>query len=98
MKTYKYELLIEDRQRIYVGDKDVRPLSVGEQNGKMVMWAWVREGLFTEEYNNYVTVDIVGTGNPYNGDMAIENFVGTVIMSYGLVWHVYARLDIRRFL
>lgn len=100
MKIWKYELRIEDHQQISCGSHDVRPLSVGEQGGKLVMWARVFENsdlldLITglpANYENCIEVDIVGTGRPYDGDM--RDFIGTVVMSYGLVWHVFARAKV----
>jgi len=95
MKIWKYELQITDRQYIPVGSSYVWPLSVAEQNGKLMLWAHViKEDGFPPRCKNTITVDIIGTGNPYEFDMTADNFVGTAVMSYGAVWHVFARYDI----
>ena len=91
MRILKYELEITDIQRIPLGTSDIRPLSVAEQNGKLMMWAEVEESYFPEGFKADMFVQIIGTGNPYDrGVAARENFIGTVVMSYGLVWHVFA--------
>lgn len=68
-----------------VGDKNAKVLSVTEQSGKLVMYIQLDEQnakIGTHE----IEVQIIGTGNPCNPK---SNFIGTVVMSYGLVWHIY---------
>jgi len=54
------------------------------QNGKLVLW--VQHG---EEYPGSfnLTIDIIGTGNALETD---GDFVGTVMISNSLVWHIFA--------
>ena len=87
MRIYKYELEIIDHQAIQTGKLYAIPLSVAEQSGKLMLWAATYEdGSLEEEYE--IVVDIVGTGHPYND--AGKPYIGTVVMSYGAVWHVFA--------
>jgi len=83
---YKYKLDITDHQSIKVGDRKARPLSVAEQRGELVMWV-----MLDEDYANgdcMMDVQIIGTGNLH--PTPIGDFVGTVPMSNGLVWHIFA--------
>ena len=94
MKIYKYVLEITDRQVIEIGKQYATPLSVGEQNGKLVMWAVVEDdfakrGLIGND-NYEIVVDIIGTGRNCETN---KRFLGTVVMSYGLVWHVFAECE-----
>ena len=92
MNILKYVLDIKDIQTIEIGDLYALPIAVAEQNGKLVMWAE------TSPPNNppssyIITVVIVATG--YEKDYGLNQekkipYVGTVVMSNGLVWHVYA--------
>jgi len=88
MIIYKYVLEIADRQIIQLGIKNpVKVLSVAEQKGNLVMWVQLDD----ENYNSFasdIEVNVIGTGNKFRPD---GDFIGTVIMSYGLVWHVFAR-------
>ena len=93
MKIYKYPLEIIDRQIIPTGSVVATPLSVAEQGGVLTMWVELDADtiplhLVHESYE--IDVDIVGTGSPYNNDED-KRFVGTVVMSSGLVWHVFAK-------
>jgi len=97
MKILKYELKITDRQTIKVNGSKAHILSVAEQDGKLMMWAMVSaESGFSQD--PYLDVFIIGTGNelpnnlvPHDGPFSNNvPFVGTVVMSNGLVWHVFA--------
>ena len=83
-RIYKYRLEITDYQRIEL-PVGARLLHVGEQSGELYLWAMV----WTTNNTEPCQVRIFGTGNPvYSGDLG--EFVGTVQMSSGLVWHVFA--------
>lgn len=86
MRIWKYELKITDQQLIQVGSQKVKPLAVAEQNGKLMMWVQVDEDCTANNSAYAVCVDIAGTGNSYN---ATGDYLGSVIMSNGLVWHVF---------
>ena len=97
MRILKYELEITDRQHIHIGNNFIVPLSVAEQNGKLMMWAMVKESEFPEIKNVTVRIDILGTGQEVGeSDLGSANFIGTVVKSNGHVWHVFARiLDVK---
>jgi len=85
MKIYKYELAITDSQVIPIGDSFAKPLCVAEQDGKLCMWVQLDEN---RQSNFAFGVKIFGTGNPID-DLSGHEYVGSVIMSNSLVWHVY---------
>ena len=83
MRIWKFPLQITDRQVVEMPVL-ARPLSVAEQDGQLMMWAHVNEK--SNEKRNY-EIRIIGTGNGMPD--SVGNFIGTVVMSYGLVWHVF---------
>ena len=97
MKIYKYELNITDKQRIQVPGKHLRPLSVAEQYGKLMLWAIVSDEPPDFRANHTeLEITIIGTGNPAPDLRQVDTFdgmrfIGTVVMSDGLVWHVFAK-------
>ena len=95
MKIYKYTLEITDRQVIPTGYLTAIPLSVAEQNGQLMLWALVDSTTIPKQKDKIyeMVVDVVGTGNPYDGT---KPFIGTVVMSYGLVWHVFAESRVKK--
>lgn len=88
MKTiYKYELEVKDGiQEVYMPDAaDI--IHVGEQNGKICMWAEVDTTNISEQRYFHV----IGTGHPIPNTKGIptrSNWTGTVQMP-PFVWHVY---------
>ena len=61
-------------------------LSVKEQDGKLCLWALINTDLGTHQ----VTVYIKGTGHPADDIHDLSpDFIDTVVMSDGLVWHVF---------
>ena len=87
MKILKYELAITDEQTIPIGDLYAKPIAVAEQGGKLMFWA--ETDITRNPPNNYeILVKIVGTGHPF-GHVTMP-YIGTVVMSNGFVWHVYA--------
>ena len=86
MKTiYKYELELEDSQEIPVAGF-LKALKVDEQNGKLFLWC-----LVDTDYNRGrgLNVAIVGTGNKMESYINNDAYFDTVIMSNGLVWHIF---------
>ena len=83
MKTiWKFKLEATDTQT--VSGPNIHPLSVGEQDGSLMMWATVD----TSEPIRDITVHICGTGIPVDCDNL--NFMGTVPLSYGgFVFHIF---------
>lgn len=87
-KIFKYELEIKDFQEIDfpVG---TNVISVKEQNGKLCIWAEVDVRCLNSLRDK--SIAIVGTGHDINfqiGDFHYV-FIDTVVMSNGLVLHVY---------
>ena len=92
MRVLKYELKITDRQYIHIENNSIVPLSVAEQNGKLMMWAMAEKNELHEKRNVTVRVDILCTGQEVKEPgLCIDNFIGTVAMGNGLEWHVFAR-------
>jgi hypothetical protein len=84
MKIFKYTLEITDQQPLNLPTGSTL-LSAREQNGMLCVWALVDD---TQEAKTLYNICIIGTGNPMLlPDNAV--FLDTVIMSYGLVWHVF---------
>ena len=81
-RIWKYPLEIEDRHD-YVMPAKSEILHVGEQNEKL--YVWIRS--IEDAPRTKRRIVIYGTGHQIHNDN--EKYVGTVIMSYGLVWHVY---------
>lgn len=65
-------------------------LSAKEQNGNLCLWILVDINQKTKiEYE----IEIFGTGNPIEcGNGVKRDFIDTVNMSNGLVWHLFKRL------
>ena len=95
MKIYKYKLEITDEQVIpFPVDQIAIPLSVAEQRGELVLWAFVSTHSDMIS-SNELYVRIIGTGNPITDEINLNTFVGTVVMSNGLVWHVFSEYRCR---
>lgn len=85
MKTiWKYKLVTTDDQDIAMPEYG-RPISVGEQNGILVLWAVVEP----ENETRKLHVHIYGTGNPLPSNWKDDAFVRSVAIS-PFVWHVFA--------
>jgi len=92
MIIYKYELKITDNQMINTGKSLAFPLSVAEQHGKLMLWAMVEDSVsLGGDEHHVISVHIVGTGNPFHAPTGVYGqHIGTVVMTNGLVWHVFA--------
>lgn len=80
MRIYKYDLPIRDRQQLRL-PRGATPLTVGAQGGQLKLWALVDP----EKPPEPVEVCIVGTGHEWPPGF---RHLGTVEVTYGLVWHV----------
>ena len=93
---YKYPLSVFDApggREIEVDCVSIKPLSVAEQHGDLVLWALVEVGYECEGHATHtMQVDIRGTGHLIDlEDLQDKAFIGTVVMrSTPFVWHVYA--------
>lgn len=89
MKTvWKFEIPIQDEASI-VAPEECRVLTVGEQNGKLMMWAVVD----IDSPKRVHRVIVAGTGHRLPND--VNQYCGTVQMKDGLVWHVFLPADRR---
>ena len=82
---HKFPLQIANDQTIKMPGEIVKPLHVGEQNGVLCLWARVDQ----EKESFPHRVRILGTGHVWPLGLSAENYVGTVQMQSGLVWHVF---------
>ena len=84
---YKYELRsLQDQQQISL-PKGYTILSVGEQNGSIMVWAAVDPDVEMQ----LVNIRVVPTGGKLFDELALHIFLGTVQMKNGLVWHIFKR-------
>ncbi len=82
MRTiFKYDLMI-GYNALYLPD-GYTVVHVAEQYGNLSMWVEHTIGNLASSR----TFNVYGTGHPIPDDRAVH--VGTVLMSSGLVWHVY---------
>ena len=87
MPLEHYDIAYKSKVFDFTPDIDYMPLAVAEQNGTLCIW--VQFDRTRERSGEFgICVDILGTGIASN---AAGEYLGTVVMSYGLVWHVYAK-------
>lgn len=82
MKIFKYPLDVNDNEIAMPIDSHI--LSVGEQDGRLFMWAMVNE----ESTAGIRKITVVGTGWELKNSMARRPFLGTVQVG-AYVWHVF---------
>lgn len=84
-RIFRYQLEVTDEQQLYM-PHSYEALSVAPSRGgyHIDLWVQVNPDNTTSAPKFYV----VGTGNPMP-DRELD-FVGTAVMSDGLVWHVFA--------
>ena len=83
-QIYKYPLQIVVSQQLCLHE-DFKILSVAEQQGVLCLWTEV-DTLNTPQK---VKIIVHGTGTIFPPETEEATFIGTVLMSNGLVWHVY---------
>ena len=80
---YKYELIVEETFKIRT-PRCFRPVHIGEQNGKIYVWAEVNTDYEKEKLER--TFHCVGTGSTITGG----EHLGSVVESNApFVWHFY---------
>lgn len=89
MKIYKYEIPIPNEDGIseVLLPVDAYPVSVGLQNDRFFLWART-DGVSV--IKNKVSFIVINTGRDY--PYSEGRFIGTVISSTGVVWHVLLSL------
>jgi hypothetical protein len=84
MRTiFKYDLMI-GYNSLYLPD-GYKVVHVGEQYGNLTIW--VEQDATDTKHGIYCYLYVYGTGQQFFDTGAVH--VGTVLMSNGLVWHVY---------
>ncbi len=92
MTVLKQELEITEKAGYFLPGNIIKPLTVAEQNGNLVLYFQtdVDPLEISKSPKKYIQIFIVGTGR--KGDNIIyADYLGTVVMSYGLVCHCYIR-------
>lgn len=84
MKIFKYPLLPITEQTITCPEHFLKILCVKEQYGDLVLYAETCEDEKEQSYKIF----IYGTGHEIDCQPG-RQYIGTVCMSSGLVWHVY---------
>jgi hypothetical protein len=79
---YKYHLPIQDEVILEVPEL-FRPLHVGEKEGELCLWALVDPATPSQQR----LIFIYGTGHLLH-PTEMFNYIGSVVMSNNLVWHV----------
>lgn len=94
MKIYKYQISGEGNDCLQLPD-GYRILSAGEQDGQIFIWAIVNPDapLMDARFRIYATGfdDIPAFLN--NGYL---QYIDTVLMKSGLVWHIFQEIDCER--
>lgn len=86
METILKFVLDEQDDQTVVLPKGYKILNVGEQQGTLTMWVMVNTDSPTTECH----IRIYGTCHSIRQVMGYENiYLGTVMMSSGLVWHLF---------
>lgn len=83
MTIWKYELELTDIQFVSMPFGS-RLLSVGNQDGKLCLWALVDPDKAKVDRQ----IEVIGTGNPIPKYAGECDFIGTAIIS-PFVWHVF---------
>ena len=91
MRVLKQVLSIADEIIYDLPGKNIKPLSVQEQNGNLVLYFLsdvTADELMGSKSFTPTKILIAGTGHN-RPEIADANYIGTVVMSYGLVWHCF---------
>lgn len=83
LSIWKYPLKLTDEQIIEMPAGT--PLSVGEQDGQLMLWALVEP----DKPMLARRIRIIGTGHPIDGERVLGSFLGTIQSNLGLVWHIF---------
>lgn len=85
MTVYKQSLEITGEKSYSLTGSRVKPLCVAEQKGNLCLW-YETDG--DEKTTTDITILIIGTGHIQH-EIGIADYIGTVVMSYCMVWHCY---------
>tara|TARA_Y100000310_G_scaffold151248_1_gene150820 strand:- start:944 stop:1216 length:273 start_codon:yes stop_codon:yes gene_type:complete len=88
MRTiWKYEIPVHPTIHLEM-PVGAEPLSVGNQNGDICIWALV----FDDRIKETRKFGVAGTGHPLQWEMTAKSFIGTVQIGQ-FVWHVFEIVD-----
>jgi hypothetical protein len=85
-KIYKYLMEITSYQQIKM-PLSAKILKIAEQNNKLYLWAMVNNTNHTYD----MEIKIIGTGFQFKEELDRYEYVETVIMSDGFVWHIFIK-------
>lgn len=99
MKIFREQLEIEDQCLNLAGLRKILSVAPARQGYGIDMW-WVADDT-PETITTHVDIYVMGTGHPMPPPLDLKNpyiaaavdFLGTCVMSDGLVWHVFARVE-----
>lgn len=86
MRIYKYKIELIDEPFI-VMPANAKILHVDDQHGELFLWAEVDE----DATHTPVAFRVYGTGHPLDKEHSSYTFIGSVIDSRNLVWHIYRK-------
>ena len=97
MWVLKQVLEIKDEERYSFPGKEIRLISVAEQRKNLVLYFETdatEDEIISRNKQAVGTIYIVGTGQQREDIPPDAKFIGTVVMSYGLVWHCYGKTEV----
>ena len=92
-RVYKYKIVPHTLHRQSVVEVPFLAIirHVGEQDGELFVWAEVE---VAETSTHVLDIEVFGTGQDIVEDMGVtREFLGTVQMANGLVFHIYHRIN-----
>lgn len=84
-RIFKYNLKITDNQFLETKHHVVKILKVAEQNEQLTLWAMVDTSITYDKIGHIIS--IYGTGSEIQDEQ--DEYIDSVLMSNGLVWHVF---------
>lgn len=96
MRILKQVLTITDINTYALPGTKIEPLCVKDQNGNLVLYFETNataDEIVDRSPLTPITVAIAGTGHDRN-DLDGFKYLGTAMMSYGLVWHCYVKQEL----
>ena len=97
MRVLRQVLEIRDKKRYFFPGKEIRLISVVEHRKELVLYFETdatEEEILRRNKQAVGTIYIVGTGHQREDIPPDAKFIGTVVMSYGLVWHCYGKMEV----
>lgn len=90
LTIWKATLPIKPQQEIEVPENS-KFLFIAEQDGELTIWFKCDPGANTEKRK----IVIKGTGHFNVPEPGLSHYIGSCLMSNGLVWHVFEILDMQ---